>query len=147
MTQAAAIDGENRLLSRMNRRRMDAESFRDSVLMVSGHLDSKMYGPPAMQFVIKPGVHITPDARYDEFNVDSPESRRRSIYRFILRTRPDPLLEVLDSPDASQSAPVRGNSVQDQKPGPRWIRSHPFGQGLRTFLLPCHVAASGRPGR
>jgi hypothetical protein len=33
------------------------------------------------------------------------------VYRFVFRTRPDPLLEALDCPDASQSAPVRGASV------------------------------------
>ena len=40
-----------------------------------------------------------------------PAARRRSVYRFVFRTRPDPLLEALDCPDASQSAPVRSASV------------------------------------
>jgi len=109
--KAAAIDGDNRLLWRMNRGRLDAESVRDAVLQSSGQLDLTMYGVPVQHFLMKPGIHVTPLINYETFDVDSMESRRRSVYRFIFRTRPDPFLEVLDCPDASQSAPVRSNSV------------------------------------
>ena len=108
---ADAKDGDNRMLWRMNRAKLDAESVRDTVLMASGRLDETMYGLPAKQFATKPGVHVTPQADYDNFDIDAPEARRRSIYRFIFRTRPDPMLEALDCPDASQSAPVRSASV------------------------------------
>lgn len=108
---AAAKDGDNRLLWRMNRGRLDAESVRDAVLLISDRLDNAMYGPPVMHFVMKPGVHVTPVADYDAFDVDSPQVRRRSVYRYVFRTRPDPLLDVLDCPDASQAAPVRSASV------------------------------------
>jgi hypothetical protein len=43
--------------------------------------------------------------------VDSPGSYRRSVYRFLFRTLPDPFMDALDCPDASQFAPVRGSSV------------------------------------
>ena len=95
----------------MNRGKLDAEALRDSVLFISGRLDETMYGAPVKHFATKPGVHVTPEADYDKFDVDAPEARRRSIYRFIFRTRPDPLLEALDCPDASISAPVRSASV------------------------------------
>ncbi len=108
---SAAKDSDNRLLWRMNRGRLDAESLRDAVLLIGGRLDDTMYGPPVMNFVMKPGIHVTPEADYERFDVDSPEARRRSIYRFVFRTRPDPLLDVLDCPDASQSAPVRSTSL------------------------------------
>ncbi len=108
---AAAKDSDNRLLWRMNRGRLDAESIRDAVLLVSGRLDGTQYGPPVKHFIMKPGVHVTPIADYDNFDVDSPDARRRSIYRYVFRTRPDPLLEALDCPDASQSAPARATSV------------------------------------
>jgi hypothetical protein len=108
---AALIDAENRLLSHMNRQRLDAESLRDALLQASGRLDQTMYGPPVYLFVMKPGVHVTPVADFDEFDIDRPEAQRRSIYRFLMRTQPDPFLEVFDCPDASQSAPVRGSSV------------------------------------
>jgi hypothetical protein len=35
---------------------------------------------------------------------------RRSIYRFLFRTLPDPFMETMDCPDASQLAPTRGAS-------------------------------------
>jgi hypothetical protein len=108
---ASAKDADNRLLWRMNRTRLDAETVRDSVLLLSARLDDTMYGPPVQHFIVKPGVHVTPDADYDAFDVDAPAARRRSVYSYIFRTRPDPLLQALDCPDASQSAPVRVTSV------------------------------------
>ena len=39
-------DGDNRLLWRMNPRRMDAETWRDSLLAVTGELDRTLGGPP-----------------------------------------------------------------------------------------------------
>ena len=108
---AAAIDSDNRLLWRMNRGRLDAETVRDSILLASGRLVDEKYGPPVMQFLMTPGVHVTPVADYDRFDLDQPPARRRSIYSYTFRTRPDPFLETLDCPDASQSAPVRSGSV------------------------------------
>lgn len=40
------IDPENRLLWKANRRRLDLESLRDSILAVSGRLDETIGGPP-----------------------------------------------------------------------------------------------------
>ncbi len=108
---AAATDADNRLLWRMNRTRLDAETVRDAVLLASGRLDDTMYGPPVKHFVTKPGIHVTPDSDYDAFDVNATDARRRSIYRFVFRTKPDPFLAGLDCPDASQSAPVRSVSV------------------------------------
>ncbi len=108
---AAAKDADNRLLWRMNRRKLDAETVRDSVLLASGRLDETMFGPPVKHFLTKPGVHVTPEADYDHYDVDAPDARRRSVYRFVFRTNPDPMLEALDCPDASQSAPTRSASL------------------------------------
>ena len=44
--QAANIDPENRLLWRFNRRRLDAEAIRDTVLCVSGRLNPEQFGLP-----------------------------------------------------------------------------------------------------
>ena len=38
----ASIDGDNRYLWRMNRRRLEAEAYRDSVLQLAGLLDRRM---------------------------------------------------------------------------------------------------------
>lgn len=107
----AEVDADNRLLWRMNRRRLDAESLRDSVLLLAGQLDHTMGGPSVKQFVESPGIHVTPKVDYDAFGIDRPEQRRRSVYRFIFRTLPDPFLEALDCPDAAQLTPVRTNSM------------------------------------
>jgi hypothetical protein len=108
---AAAKDADNRLLWRMNRGKLDAETVRDAVLQASGRLDDTQFGPPVKHFVTKPGIHVTPEASYDAFDPDAADARRRSIYRFVFRTKPDPFLAGLDCPDASASAPVRAASV------------------------------------
>jgi mono/diheme cytochrome c family protein len=109
--RAAEIDGDNRLLWRMNRMRLDAEEIRDAVLVVSGKLDLTMGGPSVKQFIQSPGIHVTPVVDYLGFDVDHPDNYRRSVYRFIFRTLPDPFMETLDCADASQLTPVRSTSV------------------------------------
>ncbi len=42
--EALAVDPENRYFGRMNRRRLDAEALRDSLLLVSGRLDLTVGG-------------------------------------------------------------------------------------------------------
>lgn len=107
----AKKDGENRLLWRMNWQRLDAEAIHDSVLAISGKLDTTMGGPSVKQFVMGKGIHVTPTADYLNFDVDNPGMYRRSIYRFLFRTLPDPWMDTLDCPDASQFTPKRSSSV------------------------------------
>jgi hypothetical protein len=107
----ALVDGDNLLLWRMNRSRLDAECVRDAVLAISGKLDRMMGGPSVKHFVQSKGIHVTPKVDYDAFDVDNPASYRRSIYRFLFRTLPDPFLEALDCPDSSQFTPARTNSI------------------------------------
>lgn len=108
---AAAVDSGNRLLWQMNRRRLDAESIRDSVLQIAGTLDLTMGGPSVRQFDQSPGVHVTPNVDYLNFDVDAPENHRRSVYRFVFRTLPDPFMDALDCPDASQLTHQRTSSL------------------------------------
>jgi len=107
----AALDAGNAYLWRMNRQRLDAESIHDAVLQMSGKLDAKMGGPSVRLFIQTPGIHVTPNVDYQNFNVDDPASYRRSVYRFVFRTIPDPFMESLDCPDGSQLTPARGASV------------------------------------
>jgi hypothetical protein len=109
--ECAKLDSGNRFLWRMNRARLDAEAVRDAVLAVSGKLDRTMGGPSVKQFVESPGVHVTPIVDYNKFDVDSPGNYRRSVYRFVFRTLPDPFMESMDCPDPSQLAPTRNTSV------------------------------------
>src|SRR5439155_19795583 len=73
--------------------------------------DPKMGSPSVKQFVQTPGVHVTPNVDYINFNVDDPSNYRRSVYRFLFRTLPDPFMESLDCPDGAQLTPVRNASV------------------------------------
>jgi hypothetical protein len=108
---AAEIDADNRYLSRMNVRRLDAESIHDAILKISGKLDPTIGGPPVKQFNEIKAFGIRPEADYVHFNVDDPANNRRSIYRFMFRTMPDPLMNALDCPDGTQLTPTRNVSI------------------------------------
>ena len=82
-----AADPENRLLWKTNRRRLDFESLRDSILAISEGLSSTMYGTPA-----------------DLFGADQGQPRR-SIYGFIDRMDVSPLLTTFDFP-----SPIAGSA-------------------------------------
>src|SRR5206468_2915780 len=103
--QGAKLDADNRYLWRMNRARLDAESIHDSMLFISGKLDLTMGGPALRQFYFKDDH--SPLYDYTLFDVDSPASYRRSIYRFTVRSVPDPLMDSLDCPNASLLTPKR----------------------------------------
>jgi len=105
----AAADAGNRYLWRMNRLRLDAESVRDSVLAISGGLDLEMGGPPAEHFWFK-NDHA-PIYDYARFDFESPEARRRSVYRFLVRSVQDPFMESLDCADPSLLVPKRNTSL------------------------------------
>jgi hypothetical protein len=77
VSRALAIDSENRLLWRMNSRRLESETIRDSVLFVSGRLDATRGGPEI------------PEAL-------GQESLRRSIY---FRSTPNEKMSMLESFD------------------------------------------------
>jgi len=108
---ALSVDAENRFLWRMNRRRLDAESFRDAVLQISGRIDLKMGGPGIQQFTQSKGAQLTPTLDYDAFHWNDPSAARRSIYRVVWRGIADPFMESLDFPDLGQLSPNRGFSV------------------------------------
>jgi hypothetical protein len=79
-------DPENRLLWRMNRRRLEVEPWRDAVLSVSGQLNAEVGGPSS------------------ELN-DS--HRRRTLYGYISRHRLNDLLRLFDFPDPNITAGER----------------------------------------
>lgn len=106
-----SVDGDNQLLWRWSRQRLDAESFRDAVLQISGRLDLTMGGPGIQQFTMTTGSQLTPKLHYDAFDWNSPAAARRSIYRVVWRGIADPFMESLDFPDMGQVAPQRGDSV------------------------------------
>jgi len=104
-------DAQNRFMWRANRRPLDAESFRDAVLQISGRIDLKMGGPGIQQFSQSKGAQATPVLDYDAFDWTDPSAARRSIYRVVWRGIADPFMEALDFPDLGLLAPKRGSSV------------------------------------
>jgi hypothetical protein len=105
------VDGENRLLWRHDRRRLDADAYRDWVMAISGSLDTSMGGRSIQQFHQSPGPQSTPKLDYDSFDWGSPAAFRRTIYRYVWRGIPDPFMASLDFPDLGLLAPTRGFSA------------------------------------
>ena len=100
---AADIDSDNRMLWRMNPRRLEAEAVRDAVLAISGKLNSDMFGPGYQDFDYEEAYAPI----YSYKTADSPELWRRSIYRFIVRTTPQQFLAALDCADPANFTPKR----------------------------------------
>ena len=90
------VDPENRLLSHMNRERLDFEALRDSLLAVSGQLDSKMNGPGEELF-------------------KAPYSKRRSIYGFIDRQFLAGAYRVFDFANPDMHNPQRAETTVPQQ--------------------------------
>ncbi len=106
----AGVDADNALLWRMNRRRLEAEAIRDAVLAVSGRLDPTMGGPGFRDFAVEHPEH-SPHYEYRLADPDAPGTHRRSIYRFIVRSQPQPFLSALDCADPSMSVDKRNQST------------------------------------
>lgn len=105
-----SVDSENRYLWRMNRRKLEAEAIRDSVLFVAGKLDRTMYGPAFQDFVIEKPEH-SPHYEYGQYNPDDTRTQRRSIYRFLVRSQPQPFMNTLDCADPSQLVDKRNETL------------------------------------
>ena len=98
--QVAESDPENRLLSHRNRRRMGAEVIRDSLLAVSGELDTTMSGPsvPHPSF-----MNLSFEARSQDPKLY--ESKRRSVYLPVLRSA---IYEVFNAFDFANPSTLNG---------------------------------------
>jgi hypothetical protein len=83
------LDPENRLLSRMRLKRLDAESLRDSLLSVAGELDTRQYGPGD-------AVTSRPDGLVTA--VRGSRGWRRSVFLLQRRTQISTLLQNFDLP-------------------------------------------------
>ena len=106
----ARLDSGNQYLWRMPRRRLTAEEMRDSILAVSGQLDLTMGGPGYYLFQIDKPEH-SPHFEYHRFDPADRKTHRRSIYRFVVRSQPDPWMSTLDCADSSQSTPRRNETL------------------------------------
>ncbi len=107
--EAAKTDGENKLLWRYPRRRMESEAIRDSMLSVSGLLDPRMGGPGVFPAVPE-GTEIQ-EGRHWKKSTDPSDEYRASIYIFARRLVRYPMLQSFDSPLAIESCGRRQETV------------------------------------
>jgi hypothetical protein len=108
---ALKLDPDNRLVSHMNRRRLDAECIRDTMLMVSGQLETEMGGR---------GFKADLNADYGFKNLD----RRRSVYTPVFRNALPELFELFDFPDPSVCTGRRNTSTV--APQALFLMNNPF---------------------
>jgi hypothetical protein len=90
------VDPDNRLLWRFNRRRLDLEAMRDTLLAVSGRLDRRMLGRPV-------------DAAGD------PRNARRTVYGLVDRQSLPGLYRSFDFASPDQSAERRPRTTVPQQ--------------------------------
>ena len=102
-----SADPDNRLWWRFPYRRLEVEAIRDSILLVSGRLSPKMYGPAMFPFVPKEALEGNSDPEKIWPAYDEPEASRRTVYAFIKRSLVVPMIEVLDLCDTTKSSARR----------------------------------------
>ncbi len=100
-------DPQNDLLWRFDMRRLTAEEIRDSMLLATGRLNLKMFGP-SIYPELPPDVLATSSTGAEKWGTSPQEERsRRSIYIFIRRSLQDPMLTTFDFADTDSSCAVR----------------------------------------
>lgn len=105
--QGLRIDAQSRLLWRFPPRRLEAEAIRDSLLTVTGQLNSKMNGPGFfLQRVEQDNVY-----RYFPKEEFQSEDFRRMVYLTRVRQEQDSVFGAFDCPSGDQVVPRRGQST------------------------------------
>ncbi len=135
---ASTADPDNRFYYKMPRRRMDADSFRDSILLASGNLDLKMGGSLLMT---KNHDYVTNDQSANAAVYDSP---RRSIYLPIIRNALFDMFQAFDMGDPSMVNAYRNTTTVS--PQALFVMNSPFilnqSKALAKRLLQSKTAAS-----
>jgi hypothetical protein len=109
--RAEEMDPDDKLLWRFSQRRLEAEAVRDSVLAVSGRLNSEQFGLPIFPTLpdgIEERVKYT-NTKWDTQRGE--EGRKRSLYIYQQRTLTMPLMQAFDSLVCEESRPRRRTSV------------------------------------
>jgi hypothetical protein len=101
-------DSQNRLWSRQNRRRLDADQIRDSLLAVSGQLNPAFLGPNINGArEINANDSGSQNIEYNYIFADN----RRSVYTPAFRNKRHEVFEVFDFGDINNPIGVRENST------------------------------------
>jgi hypothetical protein len=107
--ESAKLDPDNRLLSRQNRYRVDAEIVRDLALATSGLLDRKLGGPS----IVPPFPEGLLAQRFqaEALRMPTKEHHRRGVYIHVQRTLTYPMLAAFDVADGNQPCLRRDRST------------------------------------
>jgi len=104
---AAKLDGDSRLLWRFPPRRLSAEEIRDTMLSVSGKLDTQLGGPGFRLYrYLQDNV-----ATYVPLDEHGPETYRRAVYHQNARAARTDLMTEFDQPDCAFSTPRRAETT------------------------------------
>jgi Protein of unknown function (DUF1553) len=106
-----AIDPENRLLWRMPRVRLEAETIRDQILAVAGNLDLTMGGPCVYPYIDPKLFQSSTKRTWPGKRDDDPSTWRRSLYIYSKRSIRYPLFEIFDQPNLINSCDRRNRST------------------------------------
>jgi hypothetical protein len=115
-----SIDPDNKLLWHMNRRRLDAESIRDTILTVSGTLEQKLGGPNVMADAVDSNSGGAQNLEYGYIFTDT----RRSLYTPAFRNKRLELFEVFDFADINGLVGKRTSSTV--APQALYLLNHEF---------------------
>ncbi|MEO2091235.1 MAG: DUF1553 domain-containing protein, partial [Gemmataceae bacterium] len=110
----AKLDADNRYLWRQNRRKLEAEAVRDSILAVSGKLDLTAGGPSFQDFVVEKPEH-SPHYQYHLADPEDATTHRRAVYRLVVRSKPQPFLAAFDCADPSLAVDKRNETITPQQ--------------------------------
>jgi len=104
------IDPDNRLLSRQNVRRLEAETLRDAMLAVTGKINPKLFGKPVPVMFNPEGAVVIGNDTTDsagrqtgKFIPLEGEEFRRSVYVQVRRTQPLEIFQTFDAPDMMEA--------------------------------------------
>ena len=104
---AMSADPDNRLLWRMNLRRLDSEQLRDAILSASGSLDATVGGPP---IPLSPLPNVMVVVKTDGLPAGT-SPFRRSVYLLARRNYHLTLMRVFDQPIVARTCAVRKPSA------------------------------------
>ena len=110
-TAYATKDPENKWLWKANRRRLEAEEIRDTMLAISGRLNTKAGGPSVMVAIDPELIKDLKRPQYWVPTRDKTEHDRRTIYMIYKRNLILPFMQVFDSPDTLISCARRDQST------------------------------------
>jgi hypothetical protein len=103
-------DAANMYISHFNRRRLEPEEIRDTMLQSSGVLNLKMAGRPVVPEVAKEELYGLSGNGMWNPTADTTEHTRRSIYMLVRRTFRPAMFETFDAPEGIQSCSRRTES-------------------------------------